>query len=238
MAETEGPEAEVREVLRHVKMNRRDGVSFLYLSNSWAVTALPEEIRRLDWITWMDLEGTRVADLSPLAPLVHMEKLDLRGTPVSDLTTLAGMTKLQNLFLEGTQVEDLSPLSGCTRLREIWLDGTGVVDLSPLGNCRALQSFSIRGTAVADLSPLAGLPELTALNLDKSRVEDLSPVLSLPAFCETREEPEISFEGTPAAARDKALARIAEMEDPTFRARDLVDHLTGGTRLTGWRGNA
>ena len=238
MQEQEGPEAELREVLIHTKMNRRDGLSFLYLSHSWHVQVLPEVIGRFDWLVWLDLEGTRVGDLGPIAPLIRMEKLDLRGTPVTDLSPLSGMAHLRNLFLEGTQVADLSPLAGCSRLRELWLDGTQVTDLAPLAQCRGLRQLSIRGTGVTDLSPLAGLPELAVLDLTGSQVQDLSPVLSLPALCEDEGEVGISFENTPAAARDRALTRIAETEDMSMRASDLIDHLTGGARLTGWRGDA
>ncbi|WP_305970194.1 MULTISPECIES: leucine-rich repeat domain-containing protein [unclassified Mameliella] len=116
------------------------------------------------------------------------------------------------------------------RLQELWLDGTAVTDLSPLARCRGLRQLSIRRTGVTDLSPLKGLPKLAVL--------DLRPILGLPALCEGEGEVGISFEDTPAALRDRALARIAETEDSEVRASDLVDHLTGGARLTGWRGDA
>ncbi len=238
MEDEERLAGELREVLQNVKMNRRDGLSFLTLSNPWFLEELPDWLGRLDWITWLDLEGTRVTDLGPLARLTRMEKLDLRGTSVADLSPLSGMTHLRNLFLEGTEIADLSPLAACGRLQELWLDGTAVTDLSPLARCRGLRQLSIRRTGVTDLSPLKGLPKLAVLDLTGSQVLDLRPILGLPALCEGEGEVGISFEDTPAALRDRALARIAETEDPEVRASDLVDHLTGGARLTGWRGDA
>ena len=232
-------EAELREMILSVKMHRRDGMSFLYFANSVSLRQLPQEIGRLDWMTWLDLEGTQVADLTPLAPLTRLEKLDLRGTPVKDLSPLKGMTGLRHLFLEGSGVADLSPLVGMGRLRELWLNHTGVTDLSPLKDCIGLRQLSLRGTEVSDLSPLAGLPDLAVLDITGTQVGDLTPLLRLPAFCEGEGEVGISFENTPAASRNKALARIAtDEEDPGLRAEDLVDHLTGGTRLAGWRGDA
>ncbi|MBW4981291.1 hypothetical protein KZZ07_01950 [Mameliella sp. CS4] len=238
MEDEERLAGELSEVLRHVKMNRCDGLSLLTLSNPWFLTDLPDGLARLDWITWLDLEGTRITDLAPLASLTRMEKLDLRGTPVTDLSALSGMTHLRNLFLEGTEVADLAPLAACGRLREVWLDGTHVTDLAPLARCRGLRQLSIRRTGVTDLSPLKGLPELAVLDLTGSQVQDLRPVLGLPALCEGEGAVGISFEDTPVALRDRALARIAETEDPEVRASDLVDHLTGGARLSGWRGDA
>lgn len=238
MEEEERLGAELRDAIQYVKMNRREGMSLLYLSDPWLLKELPDVISRLDWMVWLDLEGTRVEDLTPLAGMTRMEKLDLRGTPVADLSPLSGMGNLQNLFLEGTRVSDLSPLASCDRLRELWLDGTEVHDLSPLANCRRLRQLSIRGTGVTDLTPLTGLPELSVLDVTGSSVQDLSPVVSLPAFADPEGDVGISFAGTPAAARDRALARIADEDDPSERAGDLMDHLTGGARLTGWRGDA
>ncbi|MBT53309.1 MAG: hypothetical protein CMF72_07920 [Mameliella sp.] len=232
-------DSEVRDMILSVKMNRRDGISFLYMEGSTALRQLPAQIGRLDWMVWLDLEGTQVSDLSPLTPLTRLEKLDLRGTPVRDLSPIAGMTALRHLFLEGSGVADLSALSGMTRLRELWLDHTGVTDLSPLKDCIGLRQLSLRGTEVSDLSPLAGLPDLAVLDITGTQVGDLTPLLRLPAFCEGDGEVGISFENTPAVARSKALARIAtDEEDPGLRAEDLVDHLTGGAREAGWRGDA
>lgn len=232
-------EAEIRDMILSVKMNRRDGMSFLYIENAASLRQLPDRIGRLDWMTWLDLEGTQVSDLTPLKPLTRLEKLDLRGTPVRDLSPLRGLTALRHLFLEGSGVTDLSPLAGMGRLRELWLNHTRVTDLSPLKDCIGLRQLSLRGTEVSDLLPLAGLPNLAVLDITGTQVGDLSPLLRLPAFCEGEGEVGISFENTPAAARSKALTRIAtDEEDPGLRAADLVDHLTGGARQAGWRGDA
>lgn len=234
-------EAEVREEIQKAKLRRAAGLSFLYLTNRTPLQALPTQIGLLDWMVWLDLEGSQVSDLTPIATLTRLEKLDLRCTDVVDLQPLAGMTALQSLFLEGTPVADLTPLAGLPRLRDLWLNGTQVTDLSPLAGCTGLRQLSLRGTGVHDLAPLAGLPELADLDITGTQVEDLTPLLRLPAFCEGVGEGmvAISFADTPAVARSKALARIAtDEDDPARRAEDLLDHLTGGARGAGWRGDA
>ena len=60
----------------------------------------------------LDLSGTKVTDLTPLAGLAKLEALDLRGTKVTDLTPLAGLTNLIMLDLRGTKVIDLTPIAG------------------------------------------------------------------------------------------------------------------------------
>lgn len=232
-------EQELRELLQVVKRGRKPNLTLLYMELANWIDHLPPEVAGMDWLVTLDLEGTRVSDLGPIAPLVRLENLDLRGTPVSDLSPVAEMRDLRHLAIESTEVTDLSPLSGLTRLRELWLDGTPVEDLTPLQGCTALRHLNLRGTRVRDLTPLAKLPRLDFLDITQSRVEDLTPVLQFPCFLSDEGEAGISFDRTPAVAHDKALQRIcAEVDDPERRAQDLVDHLTGGTRLTDWRGNA
>src|SRR5690606_26777310 len=56
--------------------------------------------------------------------------MDLRGTPVKDLSPLAGLP-LRQLFLEETRVADLAPLADMP-LEQLYLSNTQVTDLSPL----------------------------------------------------------------------------------------------------------
>jgi internalin A len=111
-------------------------------------------------LQWLNLSGTQVSDLSPLAGLENLQSLVLSGTQVSDLSPLAGLENLQGLYLSGTQVSDLSPLAGLENLQELNLSGTQVSDLSPLAGLENLQWLYLSGTQVSDLSPLAGLPRL------------------------------------------------------------------------------
>ena len=62
-------------------------------------------------VTNLDLRGTRVSDLTPLAALTSLQRLDLGGTRVSDVTPLAALASLQSLYLAGTRVSDLTPLA-------------------------------------------------------------------------------------------------------------------------------
>ena len=60
----------------------------------------------------LNLSGTMVTDLGPLARLTSLTWLNLGGTQVTDVGPLAGLTKLKTLSLQGTQVTDLAPLAG------------------------------------------------------------------------------------------------------------------------------
>jgi hypothetical protein len=90
--------------------------------------------------------------------------LDLYGTGVSDLTPLAGLTGLHTLHLSRTDVSDLAPLAALTGLQSLYLYGTGVSDLTPLAGLTGLHTLHLSDTSVSDASVAElrrSLPDLT-----------------------------------------------------------------------------
>lgn len=135
-------------------------------------------------LEWLWLNRTAVSDLAPLAGLTGLTQLHLNRTGVSDLTPLADLTGLLRLVLDGTGVSDLAPLAGMTELTELWLDHTGVTELSPLAGLTRLTMLALDGTGVSDLAPLAGQTGLTFLSLNGTGVTDLAPLARLTALTE------------------------------------------------------
>ena len=82
--------------------------------------------------TWLDLQGNRISDLSPLSGLVTLTRLDLRENQVSDLSPLSGLVTLTRLDLRENQVSDLSPLTGLTAMTKLELDDNQISDIAPL----------------------------------------------------------------------------------------------------------
>jgi hypothetical protein len=56
--------------------------------------------------------------------LSALESLQMSGTGVTDLSPLAGLARLRVLELADTAVSDLSPLEGLTALRRLDIRGT------------------------------------------------------------------------------------------------------------------
>ena len=127
----------------------------------------------------LDLRGTSVSDISPLASLTELQSLYLTGTGVSDISPLASLTELQSLYLTETSVSDISPLASLTELQSLYLTETSVSDISPLASLTELKSLYLTGTGVSDISPLASLTELQSLYLTVTGVSDISPLASL-----------------------------------------------------------
>ena len=146
----------------------------------------------------LDLSGTKVVDLSPLAgaPLATLNaagctwlknisplrgtalvKLDISGTPVTDLTPLREMHTLADLDLSESHVVDLSPISSL-RLKRLALADCAVSDIAPVTSM-PLEEITLRGTRVSDLSPLARMP-IKSIDLTNAPVLDFSALAKLP----------------------------------------------------------
>lgn len=117
-----------------------------------------------------------IRDLSPLAGL-SLRFLDLSGTDVADLSPLARLP-LHGINLDRCRrVTDLAPLATLRSLRYINAHATGIVDINPLRGMM-LNSLNLDGTKVADLEPLRGMP-LRELRLEQCPVDDYSVLAGL-----------------------------------------------------------
>jgi hypothetical protein len=76
----------------------------------------------------LDLEGTKVADISALRELENLETLNLKGTKVRDVSALRELRDRKELNLDGTCVKDVSSLRELKTLR-IW--GPSPYDCAP-----------------------------------------------------------------------------------------------------------
>ncbi|AMV20686.1 protein kinase domain-containing protein [Planctomyces sp. SH-PL14] len=125
----------------------------------------------------LDLSGTKVRDLAPLAgaPLATL-KLSRCGE-LSDLSPLKGM-ELIELSLFATKVSDLGPLREMRTLESLSLGRTAISDLAGLRGLN-LKVLECREAAISDLEPLRGMP-LESLMLMGTRVTNLSPLIGMP----------------------------------------------------------
>ena len=96
------------------------GISSLNFSDLPEMRRLPDNIGDVTNLTILDLNGTRVTDLTPLAGLRDLELLYLHDTWITDLSPLAALPSLARLDVGKTQIETLQPV---TQLKSLtWLN--------------------------------------------------------------------------------------------------------------------
>ncbi len=140
------------------------------------------EVGPLAWLTRLivlDLTGTHVSNAGPLARLTDLVMLSLMNTRVSDAGPLGGLSDLEVLYLNQTQASDISPLAGLSKLTYLNLSQTPVSDVGSLGGLSKLQWLYLSRTQVSDVGPLAGLSSLQELVLRETPVSDVGPLAGL-----------------------------------------------------------
>lgn len=127
-------------------------------SDVWSLT-------RLKGIWNLDLIGTSIPTLKPLAELPRLTELNLHELDVPSWRPLSLFKGLEALDLVQTNIKDLSPLSTLHRLRYLDLMGTKVRNLKPLAHLESLAYLDVSGTDVADVSVLRTAKSLSILNI-------------------------------------------------------------------------
>lgn len=105
-------------------------LTHLYMYNNRDLTNI-KGVEGMDSLIYLDIQDSRVSDLTPIANLIKLEVLDIQSTPVSNLTPLTNLLNLQKISLVSTNVSDVSPILN-KPLTKLYLYGTQVTDFSGL----------------------------------------------------------------------------------------------------------
>ena len=178
MTDADRAYARAEEIIAEAKASGAERVSFDEEACR-ELTRIPPQIADLFEVWQIDLDHTKIADLSPLSTINQLWVLSLDDTLVADLTPLAKMITLRFLSLDDTQVADLEPLVAMTEMRSLWLDSTHVSDLTPLSAMSKMQKLSLSRTQVADLLPLASMTAMQSLWLAETHIANLKPLAAM-----------------------------------------------------------
>ncbi len=200
------------EAERRIKAAQEMAAVTLDLSGLHGLDRLPLTITSMRDLRTLDLSGTNVTDVSPIAQLPALDALNLSRTDVTDLSPLAKLPALSKLRLMDSQVTDLSPLSQLSVLSLLDLEGTPVTDLSQIAGLKRLQRLDLARTGVNGDS-------LRAVALMQLLVTDPSQDVTPERFRGLR------LTDCAAARSDPRIAEIAAIEDPSTRARTLFEYL-------------
>ena len=174
--------------VRVVSLVNVHACEFSALAESWRLEVLDltgsdindvTPLAALTSLRSLNLTRTSVIDLNPLASLPELHSLSLSRTLVSDVRPLASLSKLEKLDLSRTQVSDVRPLASLIRLQKLDLSNTLVNDVGPLASLRRLKKLDLSCTKVRDVGPLAWMVRLQGLFLADTSVIDLHPLTSL-----------------------------------------------------------
>lgn len=124
---------------------------------------------------------------SALATMGALEELDIFGTRMTSLAPLAGLPLVRLRLVWAHQIADLAPLATLERLEVLTIgDMKRAHDFSPLGRCKALKALHLESGMWAkqkldSLAFLRELPQLEELSMHDLGIgdDDLTPICAL-----------------------------------------------------------
>ena len=138
-----------------------------------------EPLGELSDLTWLDISGTSVDDITPLRNANKLKTLRANGILVEDLSALKYCLTLEELEVANTTIDDLSVLAYLPNLQKINLYNTQVSRVNGLKNCPNLTSLNLGGTRIPNIGIVQDLPLLKSLDISNTAVRDLTPVSTL-----------------------------------------------------------
>ena len=128
----------------------------------------------------VDISGIReIISLEPLIELSDLTYLNISGTSIDDISPLRNANKLKTLNANSTLIEDISALKYCITLEELEADNTNISDLQVLQSLRKLKKLDLSNTHVSRLQNLKNCPNLTSLNLSGGKFSNIMPLQDL-----------------------------------------------------------
>ncbi|MDE0467790.1 MAG: leucine-rich repeat domain-containing protein [Candidatus Poribacteria bacterium] len=106
--------------------------------------------------------GTEIRDLTGFEHARNLRELDIWGSSISDVSPLAGLTQLTSLILGNNSISDVSRLAGLTQLVELLLSNNSISDISPLTRLTQLKYLDLRGNPLNAAAINTHIPAIQA----------------------------------------------------------------------------
>ena len=121
----------------------------------------------MPYLSILDLNGNPLWSVVPLESSKQLTWLNISGSLVSNLTPLKGLTKLESLqisYIPG--LETIEPIASLSNLKELQMKNV-LVDLSPIASLKNLTTLYLTDGYDGDLSALKEIyPNLKDKNFD------------------------------------------------------------------------
>lgn len=195
--------------------------------NNTSVNPTPEELHAIISMKELTLEPF-FQDALPIERLTNLQRLNIESTKIVDLTPLHGLHNLRYLNLKNTKVKDLTPLENLSNIHEINIENTAISNLEPL--CKMSSLFMVK----AENSKVKS-EQVFKLRMAQPKVTVIYQTEELQSWWSTldnswrevfRDNTEISTNPT-----TEQLQAIADLEEINVSSKIMITSLEPLTRL-------
>ena len=136
------------------------------------ITCLDGSFSLLTNLETLEIENTKLKDVSPIEQLVNLKSLELFENQIEFLPkNLGNLQKLEYLAFSHNKVKNIKPVKSLTRLKELYFHYNYVEDISPIKCLVNLTEFGAQGNQIKDISAVTNMVNLTWLGLMQNQIK-------------------------------------------------------------------
>lgn len=130
-------------------------------------------------LTYLDLTGNAVVDITPIAGLSELETLLLNENSLSALPDLSAMTKLQTLEISNNVLTSLSGIENCNALLSLDVSGNRLTSIDEAARVFTLNKLDFSNNQVSQLPQWETSCHLVTIDGASNNITDLTPLSGL-----------------------------------------------------------
>ena len=133
-------------------------------------------------LTYLDLSGNAIVDISPITGLSRVEELYLNENSLQLLTGISGMSRLRVLNVSNNVITTVSDLSGCASLTELNVSNNKLTSVNEIATLHSLAKLNFANnsvTALPNWDKNCGLITIDGSYNNITSLEPLSGLMSL-----------------------------------------------------------
>ncbi|PTQ91358.1 leucine-rich repeat domain-containing protein [Agitococcus lubricus] len=171
----------MEEALRRIAECKKNHTLELNLS-SLNLEEIPQELTRLVWLKYLNLNGNQLSKLEGLNYLYLLKSLNLSENQLTKIEGLENLKSLESLGLSENQLTKIEGLDKLQSLTELNLIGNQLTKIEGLENLKSLTLLYLDNNQLTKIEGLENLKSLTRLDLDNNqltKIEGLDKLQSL-----------------------------------------------------------
>ena len=138
------------------------------------MTCLDGSFSLLTTLETLEIEQTKLKDVSPIEQLVNLKTLDLGLNQIEFLPeNLGNLQKLESLVFVHNNVKDIEPVKSLINLKELFFHSNYVEDISPIKDLVNLTRLGFNNNKIKNIASVTNLVNITQLLLDQNQIEEL-----------------------------------------------------------------
>lgn len=166
---------------------------------------------------FVNIPGTGVSDLAPLAKFIQIESLNLSYNDITSTSALNNLPALEQLIITNTKITAIPELKASKKLALLNVGFNPIASISDISHLSSLKKLQIDKTAITDLS---AIKNDNLLELSLKFIAGEANLASLPTLPKLRE---LVLDESVDMADLKAVARFTSLRKVSCRYCGITD---------------